>query len=96
VYYALVDHDVVFRTSPGTKLAAALIGTRVVFEVDNPSPGWSVLIRGHAQELRDPDAAMHARTALGHEWPAGEREHYVRIATEVITGRRLRSESQRV
>ena len=35
VYYAMSGHDVVFRTSPGTKLNAAVLGTRVVFEVDS-------------------------------------------------------------
>lgn len=89
VYYALVDHDVVFRTSPGTKLAAALLGARVAFEIDSPAPGWSVLVRGHARELRELDEETRARAALGDEWPAGEREHYVRITTEVITGRKL-------
>ena len=46
VYYAVMDHDVVFRTAPGTKLDAAVLTTVVVFEVDNVSPGWSVLVRG--------------------------------------------------
>ena len=89
VYYAVMDHDVVFRTAPGTKLDAATLATNMVFEVDNASPGWSVLVRGHAQEISDPDAAVHAQSLLGHDWPAGEREHYVRLVTEEITGRRL-------
>jgi len=89
VYYAVMDRDVVFRTAPGTKLNAALLGTSVVFEVDNASPGWSVLVRGHAREINDDDARVHARSRLGHDWPAGEREQYVRIAGEQITGRRL-------
>jgi nitroimidazol reductase NimA-like FMN-containing flavoprotein (pyridoxamine 5'-phosphate oxidase superfamily) len=89
VYYAIMDHDIVFRTDPGTKLIAALLETLVVFEVDNASPGWSVLVRGHAQQLRDAGDVEHARTLLEHDWPAGEREQYVRIATEQITGRRL-------
>jgi nitroimidazol reductase NimA-like FMN-containing flavoprotein (pyridoxamine 5'-phosphate oxidase superfamily) len=89
VYYAVMDRDVVFRTAPGSKLTAAVLDTPVVFEADNASPGWSVLVRGHAHEIRDHDAQVHARTLLGHDWPAGEREHYVRIVGEQITGRRL-------
>jgi uncharacterized protein len=92
VYYAVMDHDIVFRTDPGTKLDAALLETPVVFEVDSASPGWSVLVRGHAQQLRDADSVAHARTLLGHDWPAGQREQYVRIVTEQITGRRLPTE----
>jgi uncharacterized protein len=89
VYYAVMDHDIVFRTEPGTKLDAAVLGTRVVFEVDNASPGWSVLARGHAHEITDDEARVHAISLLGHDWPAGEREHYVRIVIEQVTGRRL-------
>jgi nitroimidazol reductase NimA-like FMN-containing flavoprotein (pyridoxamine 5'-phosphate oxidase superfamily) len=89
VYYAVMDGDIVFRTGPGTKLNAALVGTRVVFEVDSASPGWSVLVRGHAREIEDRDARVHAETLLGHDWPAGVRSHCVRIATERLTGRRL-------
>jgi uncharacterized protein len=89
VYYALMNHDIVFRTDPGMKLIAAALETRVVFEVDNASPGWSVLVRGHAEQLRNFDDVAHAQTLLGHDWPAGTREQYVRIVTEQITGRRL-------
>ena len=89
VYYAMMDNDVVFRTSPGTKLSAAVLGTRVVFEADNASPGWSVLVRGHAHEIRTHDEISHARSLLGHDWPAGSREHYVKVAGEQVTGRRL-------
>jgi nitroimidazol reductase NimA-like FMN-containing flavoprotein (pyridoxamine 5'-phosphate oxidase superfamily) len=90
VYYALVGHDIVFRTSPGTKLSAATLRTVVVFEIDSAAdPAWSVLVRGHADELRDHDGVQRARAALGHDWPAGEREHYVRIRVDHVTGRRL-------
>jgi uncharacterized protein len=93
VYYAMMNDDVVFRTAPGTKLSAAVLGTSVVFEADNASPGWSVLVRGHAHEIRDHDEITHARTLLGHDWPAGSREHYVKIVSEQVTGRRLRQQT---
>ena len=89
VYYGVMDDDIVFRTAPGTKLDAAVLGTKVAFEVDGAAPGWSVLIRGHAEEIRDHDTQVHARTLLGHDWPAGERDHLVRIRTEQITRRKL-------
>jgi nitroimidazol reductase NimA-like FMN-containing flavoprotein (pyridoxamine 5'-phosphate oxidase superfamily) len=89
VFYSVIEHDIVFRTAPGSKLDAAVLGTRVLFQVDNASPGWSVLVRGHAHEIRDSKTCAAARTLLGHDWPAGERERYVRIAIEQITGRRL-------
>lgn len=81
--------QLVFRAGPGTKLSVAVLEARVVFEVDNASPGWSVLVRGHAHELRDPSALVHAESLLGHDWPAGDRQHYVRVTSEQVTGRRL-------
>ncbi|HET9730868.1 MAG TPA: pyridoxamine 5'-phosphate oxidase family protein [Acidimicrobiia bacterium] len=92
VFYAVMDRDIVFRTSPGAKLNAAVLGTRVVFEVDNGSPPWSVMVRGHAHEIREQDPTVHARSLLGHDWPAGVREHYVRITAEQVTGRRIPAE----
>ena len=89
VYYAVMDDDIVFRTAPGTKLDAAALNTKVAFEVDGVSPGWSVLVRGHAEELREHDAQVHARALLGNDWPAGDREQLVRIRAERVTGRSL-------
>ena len=52
----VVDHGtVVFRTAEGTKLAAAVLGRSVAFEVDGYDPAagdaWSVVIKGHAREI---------------------------------------------
>jgi uncharacterized protein len=91
VYYAVMDDDIVFGTAPGTKLDAAVLKTKIAFEVDNGSPGWSVLVRGRAEELRDGAAQARARTLLGNDWPAGERDQLVRIRAERVTGRRLPS-----
>jgi nitroimidazol reductase NimA-like FMN-containing flavoprotein (pyridoxamine 5'-phosphate oxidase superfamily) len=93
VFYAIFEDDIVFRTAPGTKLDAAVLGTKVAFEVDDPVPGWSVLVTGHAEELRHPDEQYQARARLGHDWPAGERERIVRIRAEKVTGRRLQAAS---
>jgi nitroimidazol reductase NimA-like FMN-containing flavoprotein (pyridoxamine 5'-phosphate oxidase superfamily) len=90
VYYAMLEDDIVFRTSSGTKLNAALLRTRVAFEVDDPKAAWSVLVTGHAQEIRTPSERAVARERLGNGWPTGERECLVRIHVEKVTGRRLR------
>ena len=90
VYYALLDGDIIFRTSGGTKLNAALLRTRVAFEVDHEEPGWSVLVSGHAEEVRDTGERAAARACLGSRWPAGQRECIVRVRAEKVTGRRLR------
>jgi nitroimidazol reductase NimA-like FMN-containing flavoprotein (pyridoxamine 5'-phosphate oxidase superfamily) len=89
VYYGVLDRDIVFRTDPGTKLNAAVLGQRVAFEVDNAVPAWSVLMSGHAHEIREAAVGVQARTRLGNDWPAGERESLVRIVVDRISGRRL-------
>ena len=89
VYYAVMDDDIVFRTAPGTKLDAAVLKTKLAFEVDGAMPGWSVLVRGHAEEIRDAARQQYARQLLGDDWPAGERDHLVRIRAEHVSGRRL-------
>ncbi len=91
VFYAIVDDEVVFRTDPGTKLIAAVLETRVAFEIDDRADGWSVLVIGRAHEVRNPSPEMTAiETPLDDFWPAGERERFVRIEIERVTGRRLR------
>src|SRR6187401_2958268 len=52
----VVDHaSVVFRTAEGTKLAAAVLGQAVAFEVDgydaDAGEAWSVVVKGRAKEL---------------------------------------------
>jgi nitroimidazol reductase NimA-like FMN-containing flavoprotein (pyridoxamine 5'-phosphate oxidase superfamily) len=89
VFYAMVEGEIVFRTDPGTKLIAAVLETRVAFEVDDRGDAWSVLVIGHAHEVRHPSPEMTAIPALGDIWPAGERERFVRIEIDRATGRRF-------
>lgn len=93
VNYALLERDIVFRSAPGTKLSAAVLGTRVAFEVDDADPlyraGWSVLVIGHADEIRDEQTLAAARELPLRAWAGGDRDHYVRIEAEHVSGRRL-------
>ena len=82
--------DLVFRTGPGTKLDAAVLKTKVASAVNGVSPGWSVLVRGHREELLDHDTQVRARTLLGNDRPAGARYQLVRIRAEQMTGRATR------
>lgn len=91
VNYALLGVDIVFRTAPGSKLSATMMQTLVSFEVDAASPdhanGWTVLVVGHAHEIRD-RATRTTAEALGIQpWPPGTRSHLVRIASEHVSGR---------
>lgn len=93
VNHAVLDGAVVFRTSDGTKLDAALRGTVVAFEVDEADPdkevGWSVVVVGVAGQIHEPDDRARARALNLRPWAPGERDHYVRILPEMISGRRI-------
>jgi len=93
VNYAVFDGTVVFRTAGGSKLAAVATYPSVAFEVDGHDAdrrtGWSVLLVGRPQEVRDP-ATIRALEALGLEpWPVGAKLHWVRLTPHRVTGRRL-------
>ncbi len=95
VNYAWCDGDVVFRTSAGTKLAAATAGAVVAFEVDSYDDGgmqgWSVLVQGRSGEIVDPAEIASARKLPLRAWALdGSADHYVRIRTATISGRRFR------
>ena len=44
---------------------------------------------GHAREITDNKELEHARTRLGDDWPAGDRERLVAISLDEVSGRRL-------
>ena len=86
-----LGEDVVLRTGTGTKLLAAVDHVVVAFEVDrlDGDDRWSVCVTGVASPVTRPDdLAEVVRLPM----PAGLRTlrpHWVRIRSDVITGRRL-------
>jgi nitroimidazol reductase NimA-like FMN-containing flavoprotein (pyridoxamine 5'-phosphate oxidase superfamily) len=93
VNYALMDGCIVFRTGAGTKLDAALRNAVVAFEVDDVDPlyhgGWSVLVVGLADEVRDPVSLRRAQALPLAPWAPGERQHVVVLRPEFVSGRRI-------
>ena len=92
VNYAMLDEDIVFRSSRGSKFDAAMRHSVVAFEVDDVDwfghGGWSVLAIGPAGPLSEPsDRARVARLPLAH-WVSGDVE-LVRIHTDLLSGRLL-------
>jgi hypothetical protein len=81
------SQSVVFRTTVGTKLAAA-VNHHVVFEVDSYDPaaatGWSVVVHGVAHQTMTLGAGGYP----GVPW-VGPTTHLVRIAQVAVSGRRL-------
>lgn len=93
VNYSVVDDAIVFRTASGATPSLA-IGRRVAFEVDRIddafSRGWSVLVRGRGRAVTDPDEARRLTdSAHSTPWAGGERELWVRVEMEAVTGRRI-------
>lgn len=96
VNYASDGAIVVFRTAKGTKLDRSLSG-RIAFEVDGwdsqTGIGWSVVLRGVAEEVtkgNDPfSEALRARKVV--PLAPGEREHWIAVYPAQISGRRFRS-----
>lgn len=93
VNYTVIDRSIVFRTAPGTKLAAATAGAIVAFEVDDflgaERSGWSVLAVGPAQVVHDLDVTFKVLAAGLMPWADGNRANVVRIIPELLSGRRL-------
>ncbi len=93
VNFAMDMDMVVFRTGPGTLLAAHA-GDQVGFEADHLdealAQGWSVLVHGRARRVDDPaDLAYLQQNVPVSPWAGGARELYVRVTPERITGRRI-------
>jgi hypothetical protein len=94
VSYALGGEDVVFRTTPGSKLAAATRNAVVAFEVDHSDrtfhTGWSVMVVGPAREITDPvELADTDRLPLRRWARAGGPEFTVCIRADLVSGREL-------
>lgn len=95
VNYALDRGVVVVRMDPGLKLTASQ-HANVTFEVDDIDPvqrsGWSVLVRGLAEEVGPEHGAelLERTRATGVEpWAPGEHGHWLRIIPHRVTGRRI-------
>ncbi len=95
VNYGMDGTTIVVRTRPGTKLAAAQ-HANVTFEVDESDrrtrSGWSVLVRGLADEVGpEHRAELVARThATGVQpWAPGDHGHWLRLISQQVSGRRI-------
>ena len=91
VNHAVVGHRIVFRTLRGSLLHEALMAEPVAFQVDSfdviERTGWSVLVRGIADLAEDPQELEQLEL---HPWADSvDRDDWVQIRAEEITGRRI-------
>ena len=82
-----------FRTAEGTKLAAAVLGVGVAFEIDGvdaaAGEAWSVVVKGTAVEIERMQELFDALDLPLFPWHAAPKHRFVRIVPEEITGRRF-------
>ena len=90
--YAVHQGSVTFRIGYGDTLDAIHLKD-VVFEVDGTDhetqTGWSVIVRGIAEEIWRTDELAVARELGLESWAPGNRDHYVHVLSSEITGRRI-------
>jgi uncharacterized protein len=91
VNHAVDGHRILFRTFHGSLLHEALMAQPVAFQVDGfddlERTGWSVLARGVADLAEDHERLDDLEL---HPWAdTVERDDWVQIRVEEITGRRI-------
>jgi nitroimidazol reductase NimA-like FMN-containing flavoprotein (pyridoxamine 5'-phosphate oxidase superfamily) len=96
---------VLFRAQAGSALDGLGRGRVVAFEADQVDPiaesGWSVLVRGTATHVRDPERIAALDETAVHPWAPGPRDRWIEIHAQQFTGRiirrhRLTSEAEQV
>ncbi|GAA0689134.1 pyridoxamine 5'-phosphate oxidase family protein [Kitasatospora atroaurantiaca] len=79
--------------SDGSGVTRALDGTVAAFQADELDPatrtGWSVLVHGRAEVVRDPDLHERLLRTGPRPWVSDREQLFVLITPELVTGRRL-------
>jgi nitroimidazol reductase NimA-like FMN-containing flavoprotein (pyridoxamine 5'-phosphate oxidase superfamily) len=94
VNYLMSGQTVVIRTQAGVKLTHATLA-RVAFEVDDidreTREGWSVVVKGVAEDVTDGADPWSERSlqAPVDPWVPGPHEHTLAISHPIVSGRRL-------
>lgn len=93
INYRVDGTSIVFRTAPGSKLAAATSTQLLAFEVDEVDAGWqtgwSVLLRGRGSLIEDSEEIRKLVNLGLRPWSAGDKDHWVRLRATRISGRHL-------
>lgn len=94
VNYAVVDDTIVVRTSAYSVLGTYGHNAMLAFEVDHVDHerqcGWSVVARGRCWAELDPDQVATIRQGWElRPWASGNRNLYLRMRWESISGRAL-------
>lgn len=94
VNYSVVDDAIIVRTSPYSLLGTYGRGATLAFEIDQFDyeyhRGWSVVVRGRAEFVTDPEQLERIRAVWQpNPWAAGSRDMHLRLRWDELSGRRL-------
>jgi nitroimidazol reductase NimA-like FMN-containing flavoprotein (pyridoxamine 5'-phosphate oxidase superfamily) len=85
------DDAVLFRAQAGAALDRLDDGSLVAFEADDIDPiaesGWSVLVRGTAMHVTEPERVAALAETETHAWAPGPHDRWIQIQPQQITGR---------
>lgn len=88
------DASVLLRTSPDSDLVRAIDGVVVAFEADEfdaaTRSGWSVVVTGRATVVTDPAEHERLLQVGPTSWMPLRYAVFVRIESEMVTGRELK------
>lgn len=98
INYSVVDESIVFRTTPFSVLATYGRNAKLAFEVDHFEDehqlGWSVVARGRADVVSDPEELNRIRKVCAPlPWADGARNLYFRLDWKELSGRALGHEA---
>ena len=92
--YSVVDESIVFRTTAFSVLATYGRNAKLAFEVDyfrdETQLGWSVVARGRADVVTDPEELARIRKVCDPSpWADGARNLFFRLTWKELSGREL-------
>jgi hypothetical protein len=93
VNFTLDDGDIVIRTDPSGKLAAATRSAVVAFEADSADlsahTGWSVTVVGYSQAVLDTGEVRRLERLSLDSWVPGRQAYFIKIPPTIVNGRRI-------
>ena len=93
------SQSIIFRSGYGSKLFGFVTSRKAAFEIDGVEPatrtGWSVIVTGAAEEIRDGFELRRLERAGLESWAPGGKPHWLRLRTRMVTGRRITADQLR-
>ncbi|QKW37023.1 pyridoxamine 5'-phosphate oxidase family protein [Actinomadura sp. NAK00032] len=100
VNFTVSREDIVIKVSRTSRLATAAADTVVAFEIDDydieAETGWSVVAVGRARRVTDASEITTLEALPLRTWAPKERDTFIRVHPELITGRRIGSPAEKI